>query len=264
MKKLNTIIGCLLLSVAAQQIYAQEGAAQSAGPRDLYNTYGKSESAMSPVAAAANKPPTGRPGVRVRVELDRGGRVRWVSSKTIFQAGDKVRFHFAMNFSGYVVIINEGSSGRRSLLFPYEGVSNHIGRTADYTVPQGEAWFEFDKTAGEEHLTFIMSKREIQEVTQITVGNAGTQAPAANTSNSNSSAQVHPPKPPPSTPAANPSPANVPRQTEEQEILAALNSRAITFGRDLKLVDDSNDSYVLATDEALAKPMGFKLTLKHR
>ena len=69
------------------------------------------------------------------MELDRDGRARFVSTKTVFRAGDKVRFHFAMNFPGYVVIINQGSSGKRSLLFPYKGVSNHIGRTADFTVP---------------------------------------------------------------------------------------------------------------------------------
>jgi hypothetical protein len=215
---------------------------------------------------------TGRPGVHVRIELDRGGRVRWVSPKTTFQAGDRVRFHFNMNFPGYVVIINQGSSGKRSLLFPYEGVSNHVGRTADYTVPQGEAWFEFDETAGEEQLTFIMSKREIQEVTLIPTAN-GAQ----------SSTHVTSPAPPahtattPQTPAATnsaPAPsaasssntnatATTP-QTEEQEILAALNSRSLAGGRDLKLVEENSESYVLATDDALAKPVGFRLTLKHR
>ncbi len=297
MKKLIIITACLFLSaVAAQHTFAQTGgAAQSSGPRDLYNTYNKSETATTPATAAttASKPASGRPGVRVRVELDRGGRVRWVSSKTTFQAGDKVRFHFAMNFPGYVVIINEGSSGKRSLLFPYEGVSNHIGRTADYTVPQGEAWFEFDNTAGAEQLTFIMSKREIQEVTQISTAATHAASPAAttttvnnNSGNGNNSGNNHASAATPhantstpdnhsgndnsntsasngQTPAPTAAAAAAP-QTEEQEILAALNSRALTGGRDLKMVEDNTDSYVLASDEALAKPIGFKLTLKHR
>jgi len=249
MKSPITIIACVLFSAVSHQ-----AAAQDTGARDLYNTYGKSESIPSPSASAAK--PTGRPGARVRVELDRGGKARWVSTKTVFRAGDKVRFHFAMNFPGYVVIINEGSSGKRSLLFPYKGVSNHIGRTADYTVPQGEGWFEFDETPGTEKLTFIMSKREIQEVTQITTGEAHSSPPVA--------APVTP-APVPAAPAATPAPApaTATPQTEEQEILAALNSRSLSRGRDLKMVEDNTDSYVLASDETLAKPAGFQLTLQH-
>jgi hypothetical protein len=257
MKKTSiTIITCVLLAVASR-----EARAQNAGPRDLFNTY-KSENATSTA-----KPTAGRPGARVRVELDRDGRARFVSTRTVFRAGDKVRFHFAMNFPGYVVVINQGSSGTRSLLFPYKGVSNHIGRTADYTVPQGEGWFEFDDTPGTEQLTFIMSKREIEEVTQVTTGSHGSSPSPA----PSHPVSEHPvPAPPPATPAAAPTPtpapatAATPAQTEEQEILAALNSRSLTRGRDLKMVEQETDAYVLTSDEALTKPLGFKLTLTHR
>lgn len=266
MKISLTIATSLLLAASLHPAFAQNAPSTStAGPRDLYNTYGKSETAPAPATAASAAPkPAGRPGVRVRVELDRGGRARFVSTKTVFQAGDKVRFHFAMNFPGYVVIINQGSSGKRSLLFPYEGVSNHIGRTADYTVPQGEGWFEFDQTPGDEQLTFVMSKREIQEVAQITTAgtNAHHAAPAASHP-APAPATETTPLPAPATAIAQPAAVATP-QTEEQEILAALNSRSLTGGRDLKMVEDNTDSYVLATDESLAKPIGFKLTLKHR
>jgi hypothetical protein len=275
MNKSSAILACLLLSAASHQAFAQDAAApQPTGPRDLYNTYGKGEHAPTPTTATVGKPPAGRPGVRVRVELDRDGRARWVSSKTVFHAGDKVRFHFAMNFPGYVVIINQGSSDKRSLLFPYAGVSNHIGRTADYTVPQGEGWFEFDSTPGTEQLTFVMSKREIAEVTQITTSAAHATVPTAAIP-SHPVAHPAPAPSPEAAPVAAPAPASPPAspsaaspvaaapQTEEQEILAALNSRSLTLGRDLKMVEDNNDSYVLTTDEALAKPVGFKLTLEH-
>lgn len=262
MKILQTFIACVLLTVAAQTLFAQA----TSGPRDLYNTYSRSD---VPAAAATSKngPKVGRPGARLRIELKRNGRVTWVSPKTVFIAGDKVRFHFAMNFPGYVVIINQGSSGNRSMLFPYEGVSNHIGQTADYTVPQGDNWFEFDNTAGEERLTFIMSKREIHEVVQLL-----PTASAVPTVSSTPNPVVTP------TPTAKPTPTpssvqndNMPSQppvpapaTEEQEILAALNARALDQGRDLNVVVDRNDGYVLASEEALTKPLGFKLVLKHR
>ncbi|MET0622963.1 MAG: DUF4384 domain-containing protein [Pyrinomonadaceae bacterium] len=278
----------LLLLCAAAQAFAQTPKPTPKGPRDLFNTYkeaGPVAPAQGQGAANNNVVMTGRPGVRVRIELLRGGRARWVSPRTTFQAGDRVRFHFNMNFPGYVVIINTGSSGARTMLFPYEGVSNRVGLTADYTVPQGQAWFEFDNTPGEEQLTFIMSKREIQEVTQLNVGNVhvSTQAttaagPGAPTSSAPASPPSAPaPQPantaPTSAPAPNSTPGNADGggaataqapQTEEQEILAALNSRALSGGRDLKVVEENNDGYVLATEDALARPVGFRLTLKHR
>ena len=249
MKTSITILACVLLAAASHEALAQD-----AGPRDLYNTY------KGDHPASTAKPASGRPGARVRVELDRDGRARFVSTKTVFHAGDRVRFHFAMNFPGYVAIINQGSSGKRDLLFPYKGVSNHIGRTADYTVPQGEGWFEFDETPGTEQLTFVMSKREIQEVTQFTTVAAHTTPPVGPPAN-------HPPVDHPvseTAPANPPFPATPPTaQTEEQEILAALNSRSLSRGRDLKMVEENNDGYVLTTDEALEKPVGLKLTLTH-
>ncbi len=175
MRKLNIFFACVLLTFGAQNLCAQD----TSGSRDLYNTYNKSEGTAVPTATNSG-PRVGRPGARLRIELKRNGRVTMVSPKTVFMAGDKVRFHFAMNFPGYVVIINEGSSGSRSMLFPYEGVGNHIGQTADYTVPQGDAWFEFDNTAGEEQLTFIMSRREIHEVVQL-LPTSVTPAATANT-----------------------------------------------------------------------------------
>ncbi len=263
MKNPITILACLLVCAAAHQTFAQDAAAQPAGARDLFNTY-KSDNVPSPASSAAGKPTAGRPGARVRVELDRDGRARFVSTRTVFRAGDKVRFHFAMNFSGYVVVINQGSSGTRSLLFPYKGVSNHIGRTADYTVPQGEGWFEFDDTPGTEQLTFIMSKREIEEVTQITTGSHGGSPVATAPSHPAEHPVPAPASAPVAAPAPAPAPAAAPPQTEEQEILAALNSRSLSRGRDLKMVEQETDAYVLTSDEALAKPVGFKLTLTHR
>lgn len=277
MRRIPQAIALILLCAAAQA-FAQTPKPTPKGPRDLFNTY-KEAAPTAPVptagASSNNVVMTGRPGVRVRIELLRDGRARWVSTRTTFQAGDRVRFHFNMNFPGYVVIINTGSSGARTMLFPYEGVSNRVGLTADYTVPQGQAWFEFDNTPGEEQLTFIMSKREIQEVSQLTVGNvhvstqtntaaAGPGAPATNPPTSSSSAHTAPTS---ASSNANDGGAAATVQTprtEEQEILAALNSRALSIGRDLKLAEENNEGYVLATDDALARPVGFKLTLKHR
>lgn len=245
-----------LLLCAALGTQAQSGT-ESQGPRDLYNTY----KAPATTSTTAGSPAGGRPGVRVRVELDRGGRARWVSPRTVFRAGDRVRFHFAMNFTGYVAIINLGTSGKRSLLFPEPGMNNRIGRTADYTVPQGEGWFEFDNTPGIEELTFVMSKQEIPEVAAVNGAATNPATPAA---------VAQPPIPavvvePAPAPVVAQSPVEAkPPKSEEDEILEALNARSLTRGRDLKVVEQDTDGYVLSSEEALAKPVGFKLRLQHR
>lgn len=296
----------LLFSIAFTTAHAQDKSQSTqTGPRDLYYSYGSAGGSSNGNAssnASTNHQPTGRPGAKVRVELKRNGRVQFVSPKTTFQAGDKVRFHFSMNFNGYVVILNEGSSGKRSLLFPYEGVSNRVGMTKDFTVPQGNDWFEFDQTAGEERVTFIMSKREIQEIVQLagghpgmttvnsstdsdvasdtpatgsdtaettaaatTAGNAPSHTASNSTTTSHTSTTSHPAA---TTTASSSTPATTasasPTMSEEQQILAALNARSLSSGRDLSLAVEKNEGYVLASDEALAKPVGFKLTLKHR
>ena len=189
MKKTSiTIMACVLLSVASRE--ARCAGRRAARPLQHLQ---ERQRVLAGVFSRRQNRNAGRPGARVRVELDRDGRARFVSTRTVFHAGDKVRFHFAMNFPGYVVVINQGSSGKRSLLFPYKGVSNHIGRTADYTVPQGEGWFEFDDTPGTEQLTFIMSKREIRRSRRSRRARMRSPAAAAPSSGQPS----HPPAPHP-------------------------------------------------------------------
>lgn len=106
----------------------------------------------------------GRPGARVRIELLRNGTKKFVPLHTVFRAGDKVKFHFAVNFPAHVKITNLGSSGRLSQLFPYEGAPEVVDITQNYTVPHREdLWFEFDKKPGVERLTFIFSTARLSD-----------------------------------------------------------------------------------------------------
>lgn len=181
----------------------------------------------------------GAPGAKLSIELSRGGSVSWVAPDTPFRSGDKVRFHFATNFTGYVAVINVGSTGRRSLLFPYKGVSNRIQPTSDYQVPQGAAWFQFDDNPGQEQLTFIMSTNPIADLPA--AGGAPTSAPAAAGSQGG---QV--------------------TGAEEQAILDALNSRALRNGRDLVLESSGSDAFLVSNATTLASPAGFSVTLVHK
>lgn len=83
-----------------------------------------------------------------------------VASAT-FRAGDKVRLSFESNVDGYLYVVQQGSSGRWSVLFPspeINGGRNSVKKAEEYKVPD-DGWFEFDENAGVENL-FIYFSRE--------------------------------------------------------------------------------------------------------
>lgn len=182
----------------------------------------------------------GRPGARVRIELRRDGVTRFVPVDTIFQAGDKVKFHFAVNFPAHVSVINLGSSGRLDVLFPYQGAPEVVGITQNYTVPhRNDLWFEFDNTPGTERLTFVFSAMRVMSSSA-----PSSQNPAI--SSTGGSVMVNP-------------------VSDQQTALDDLNSRALANGKDLNLVQvSSEENYVLCDEQQLSKPVGFQVTLKHR
>lgn len=192
---------------------------EDAQTKDMFLTY---------AADYKKKKRRGRPGAKVRVELQRGGVTKFVPVGTIFQAGDKVKFHFAVNFPAHVSVINLGSSGRLSLLFPYQGAPEVVGITQNFTVPhRNDLWFEFDNKPGVERLTFVFSSAPL-----ISSGGGSTTA----------------------TPVS-----------DQQAALDDLNSRALGNSKDLSLVQvSSEEGYVLCDEQRLSKPVGFQITLRHR
>ena len=190
-----------------------------------------------------------QPGAKLTLILNRKGKISSVPFKTVFQSGDKVAFKFATNFAAYVAVITKGSSGKRKLLFPYNGAKDCISAGETFRIPTEENWFVFDDTPGREELVFVMSNKPIAELEQ-----ANQASPAANNSA---------PPPPAAAPASTPS-GNTTAKNDEQEILAALNSRALKRGRGLYLEDKSGDAYVTTSPEQLSQPIAIPLILKHK
>ena len=190
-----------------------------------------------------------QPGAKLTLILNRKGKISSVPFKTVFQSGDKVAFKFATNFAAFVAVMTKGSSGKRKLLFPYNGAKDRISAGEIFRIPTGENWFVFDDTPGREELVFVMSNKPIAELAQ-----ANQASPAANSSA---------PPPPAAATASTPS-GNTTAKNDEQEILAALNSRALKRGRDLYLEDKSGDAYVTTSPEQLSQPIAIPLILKHK
>lgn len=87
-----------------------------------------------------------------------------VSNKHAFRSGDQIQFHIRSNIDGYAyVVLRSGSRGESSVLFPdpAHGDNNRIEHGIDYALPSGNESFEFDKNAGTEKITLLLSRNPI-------------------------------------------------------------------------------------------------------
>jgi len=88
-----------------------------------------------------------------------------VPPETTFHAGDKLRLSLMSNEKGYLYIVQQGSSGTWSPLFPSPEINagkNLIEAGRKYEIPSGPGeGFILDETAGEEKI-FIMLTRQPQ------------------------------------------------------------------------------------------------------
>ncbi|CAN5516116.1 hypothetical protein BH10CYA1_BH10CYA1_54150 [soil metagenome] len=87
-----------------------------------------------------------------------------VSNKHAFRSGDQIQFHIRPNIDGYAyVVMRSGSRGESSVLFPdpAHGDNNKVEHGIDYALPSGSESFEFDKNAGTEKLTLLLSRSPI-------------------------------------------------------------------------------------------------------
>ena len=123
------------------------------------------------------KPPTAQPtaqpdqsarrvGVKFRIQQWDEAGIRDVATSKVFHSGDRVRFEVESNIDGYLYVIQKGSSGLVSTLFPHLGINdgnNLVQRGAKYGVP-ASSWFVFDKTPGEENVMIILSRTPLESL----------------------------------------------------------------------------------------------------
>lgn len=225
MKKLIPMIAALafLLTTFSFATFAQEDE-QSA--KNLYLAHGRDSK-------------RGRPGVKITIELKRDGVTRKVPLNYAFHDGDKVKFHFETNFNAYVKVINIGSTGALQLLYPYRGAAEFVTRTKDYSIPQGDLWFEFDRNPGTEQLIFIFSSQPLL------AGAKRHGSLSLNRPNHSSQSKDY-----------------------EQQALAELNSTSLENGKDFNLVQDTQENdacaYGVAPMHILRKPIGIRINLRHQ
>ncbi len=113
-------------------------------------------------ALAAQEPgakPQSAQRMEITLERQEGGAWKAVDPGFVFERGDRVRFRFRANFDGYLYVMDYGTSGRYSLLFPREetGRENRIESVKEYRIPATEAWFRIDGPPGHDVVYWLVS-----------------------------------------------------------------------------------------------------------
>ena len=102
-----------------------------------------------------------QPAQRMEITLERQEGAAWkvVDPGFVFETGDRMRFRFRASFDGYLYVMDYGTSGKYSLLFPRDetGRENRIGRALEYRIPATEAWFRIDGPPGHDVVYWLVS-----------------------------------------------------------------------------------------------------------
>jgi hypothetical protein len=108
--------------------------------------------------AVAAPPPT--TSILIRLEQKKGEKTSLVLPGHVFDVGDVVRFRLTSGADGYLYVVNQGSSGTYSTLFPAGGGhgDNRLRKSVDFLVPATEdGWFAIDGPPGFDIVYFLLS-----------------------------------------------------------------------------------------------------------
>jgi hypothetical protein len=107
-------------------------------------------------------------GVRYSVMLrDANGKYNDVSPTEVFHSGDYLHLTVMANQPGYLYVVQQGSSGKWSPIFPARGSApeaNKVEQGKVTEIPTGASAFQFDSTPGEEQLYIIVSRNPIEDL----------------------------------------------------------------------------------------------------
>jgi hypothetical protein len=161
----RTIIAICLSSLLCglHCVSEAQGRQEQSTARDLYLSFGKTAN-----KAARRRP--GRPGSKIKIELMRNNRLSLVTPQQELLDGDRIAFRTAVNYKGYLMVTNVGTSGNVNVLY-----SGQVSPTSDMRIP-ANGWIRVTGKGGDEVINFIMSLEPIQELRQVSVQASGAEA----------------------------------------------------------------------------------------
>ena len=95
-----------------------------------------------------------------------GGEGEVDPAATTFHSGDKIRFTFESNGDAYLYLVQEGSSGKWTMLFPNPDINggvNTVRRMQKYTIPS-QGWFVFNDTPGIDRAFVFLSREPLNQL----------------------------------------------------------------------------------------------------
>jgi len=106
----------------------------------------------------------GQPASPLRMEIllekEDHGKVAVVEPGHVFESGDRLRFRFMPNFDGTLFVMDRGTSGSYTLLFPKEetGTNDRIEAGQAYLLPATDkGWFRITGPAGHDVVYFVVT-----------------------------------------------------------------------------------------------------------
>ena len=104
-----------------------------------------------------------------------------VAPDAVFHAGDRIQVDVSVNDSGYLYLINQGSSGTWRPMFPsaeIENGDNHVEKGRTYRMPPRRLYF--DEQPGVEKLFIVFSRRPEPDLEKViySLRESGQPAPA--------------------------------------------------------------------------------------
>jgi Domain of unknown function (DUF4384) len=112
-----------------------------------------------------------RLGLRCSVMLrDANNKYAEVTPGTVFHSGDHIRLSFLANEPGYFYVIQQGSSGTWSPIFPPLNAgpdANKVLAGQPQVVPSGTRAFAFDEHPGDEKLYVILSRTPVVDIDRV-------------------------------------------------------------------------------------------------
>jgi hypothetical protein len=153
--------------VAAYMLAMAAGVQAQGTPKELFigldgSTTQIAAQSRSPGPAKTLKPKVLGLQTTVYQLFDDGG-TKAVSPTTVFAAGNRIRLGFNANRDGFLYVVNVGTSGRVTTIFPNAVTDNNqVQPGLMYQVPQqtGKS-IKFDSTPGEEVLLVVLSETKI-------------------------------------------------------------------------------------------------------
>jgi hypothetical protein len=97
--------------------------------------------------------------MEIVLERHESGAWKTIDPGLVLGQNDLVRFRFRATFDGYLYVINSGTGGSQSLLFPADstGRDNRVLAGKDYFVPSTNASFRVAGPAGHDVVYWIVS-----------------------------------------------------------------------------------------------------------